>query len=103
MKKPARPTLGAKLVMGKPAGSSLSPFEHTAIGAFAGVVEVCIMQPTVAIKNALQEGRSLPANPAQYYRGVVVKYLDTLVWLVFTPRHRLDSCLYRSMLVPLLP
>lgn len=27
---------------------------HTAIGAVAGVVEVTIMQPTVAIKNALQ-------------------------------------------------
>ena len=67
--------------MGRPAGSSLSPIEHTAIGAFAGVVEVCIMQPTVAIKNALQEGRSLPANPAQYYRGVVVIHKDTLFCL----------------------
>lgn len=30
---------------------------HTAIGAVAGVVEVTIMQPTVAIKNALQVSR----------------------------------------------
>ena len=31
-----------------------SALVHTAIGAVAGVVEVTIMQPTVAIKNALQ-------------------------------------------------
>ena len=31
-----------------------SALVHTAIGAVAGVVEVSIMQPTVAIKNALQ-------------------------------------------------
>lgn len=31
-----------------------TPIEHTAIGAFAGLVEVTVMQPTVALKNALQ-------------------------------------------------
>ena len=34
-----------------------SALVHTAIGAVAGVVEVSIMQPTVAIKNALQVRR----------------------------------------------
>ena len=51
---------------------NLSPAVHTAIGGLAGIIEVCIMQPTVAVKNALQEGRPLPANPAAYYRGLLV-------------------------------
>lgn len=58
--------------MGKAETDSLSSVEHTAIGALAGIVEVGIMQPTVAIKNALQEGRPLPAAPAAYYRGLLV-------------------------------
>jgi hypothetical protein len=53
-------------------GESLSPWEHTAIGALAGFVEVCVMQPTVGVKNALQEGRSVPRNPAVLYRGLTV-------------------------------
>lgn len=52
--------------------SSVSPIEHTAIGAFAGFVEVSIMQPTVTIKNALQEGRALPRTPLALYRGYLV-------------------------------
>jgi hypothetical protein len=42
------------------------------IGALAGMTEVTIMQPTVAIKNALQEGRPLPRTPVAYYRGLAV-------------------------------
>lgn len=34
--------------------STVTPAEHTAIGALGGTVEVCIMQPLVGIKNALQ-------------------------------------------------
>lgn len=45
------------------------------IGAFAGMTEVTIMQPTVAIKNALQEGRPLPRTPVAYYRGLAVSYI----------------------------
>ena len=52
--------------------ASLSPWEHTMIGAFAGMTEVTIMQPTVAIKNALQEGRPLPRTPVAFYRGLAV-------------------------------
>lgn len=58
--------------------ASLSPWEHTMIGAFAGMTEVTIMQPTVAIKNALQEGRPLPRTPVAFYRGLAVSVLDTL-------------------------
>lgn len=45
------------------------------IGALAGMTEVTIMQPTVAIKNALQEGRPLPRTPLAYYRGLSVSYI----------------------------
>lgn len=53
---------------------TLSAAEHTVIGAAAGTIEVLINQPTVAVKNALQEGRPLPANPAAYYRGLLVSH-----------------------------
>ncbi len=53
-------------------GESLSPWQHTGIGAFAGFVEVCVMQPTVGVKNALQEGRPVPRNPMVLYRGLTV-------------------------------
>ena len=36
-----------------------TPLQHTLIGGGAGVLEVCIMQPTVCMKNALQVRRSL--------------------------------------------
>ncbi|KAL4458201.1 hypothetical protein ABPG75_013066 [Micractinium tetrahymenae] len=52
--------------------STVTPLEHTAIGALAGVTEVCIMQPTVGIKNALQEGRPVPRTLPTLYRGLVV-------------------------------
>jgi len=52
--------------------STLSPIEHTAIGALAGVLEVSVMQPTVTVKNALQEGRALPKTPLAFYRGYLV-------------------------------
>ena len=51
---------------------SLSPIEHTAIGAVAGSMEVLLMQPTIAIKNALQEGRPVPWSPKLLYRGLGV-------------------------------
>ncbi|CAL5225283.1 g8081 [Coccomyxa viridis] len=51
---------------------SLSPSDHTAIGAVAGSMEVLLMQPTIAIKNALQEGRPVPWSPKLLYRGLGV-------------------------------
>ena len=50
----------------------LSPVEHTGIGAIAGSMEVLLMQPTIAIKNALQEGRAISWSPNALYRGLVV-------------------------------
>jgi len=34
--------------------AAATPLQHTLIGGGAGVLEVCIMQPTVCVKNALQ-------------------------------------------------
>ena len=55
------------------AEASLTSLEMTAIGAVSGTVEVCIMQPTVAVKNAIQEGRPIPRAPAGLYRGLLVR------------------------------
>lgn len=51
----------------------MTSFEHTLIGGGSGALEVCIMQPLVAIKNALQEGRPIPTNPLHLYRGLLVR------------------------------
>ena len=54
---------------------SLTSLEMTAIGAVSGTFEVCVMQPTVAVKNAIQEGRPIPRTPAGLYRGLLVSLL----------------------------
>ncbi|GFR52575.1 hypothetical protein Agub_g15168 [Astrephomene gubernaculifera] len=56
--------------------STVTPLEHTAIGALGGTVEVCIMQPLVGIKNALQEGRPIPRHPAHLYRGLLMNVVS---------------------------
>lgn len=43
-----------------------------AIGGAAGVIEVLLQQPSVAWKNAIQDGRPLPWNPRMLYRGVAI-------------------------------
>jgi solute carrier family 25 citrate transporter 1 len=58
--------------------SRVTPLEHTLIGAVGGVMEVCLMQPMVAFKNALQEGRPLPRTPVQMYRGLLVRVLGVV-------------------------
>jgi solute carrier family 25 citrate transporter 1 len=58
--------------------SKVSALEHTAVGALAGIMEVAIMQPTVGIKNALQEGRPIPRTPVALYRGVGVSPLQRM-------------------------
>ncbi|GMH33328.1 hypothetical protein BSKO_01162 [Bryopsis sp. KO-2023] len=56
--------------------SRVSAAEHTIIGGMAGMGEVTIMQPIVAIKNALQEGRAVPWNVAHLYRGLGINILS---------------------------
>ena len=50
----------------------LSASTHAAIGAVSGVIEVTLLHPTVAWKNALQEGRQLNLRPTALYRGYVM-------------------------------
>lgn len=64
---------------------SLSPSDHTAIGAVAGSMEVLLMQPTIAIKNALQEGRPVPWSPKLLYRGLGVSAQLRTVVVPLTP------------------
>jgi hypothetical protein len=45
---------------------------ETMLGAVAGCVEVSCMQPTIAIKNAVQEGRAVSFTPTALYRGYFV-------------------------------
>lgn len=57
--------------------SSVTPLEHTVIGGIAGFTEVCVMQPTIAIKNALQQGRPIPMSPSVLYRGLAINSAAT--------------------------
>ena len=51
----------------------MTPVDHAVVGGISGTIEVMLLQPTIALKNAIQEGRPLPATPAQLYRGVGVR------------------------------
>lgn len=51
---------------------NLSASTHAAIGAGSGLVEVTLLHPSVAWKNALQEGRPLPTAPRALYRGFAI-------------------------------
>lgn len=42
---------------------------HTSLAEHCGC---CLPQPTIAIKNALQEGRPIPWHPRALYRGLAV-------------------------------
>jgi Mitochondrial carrier protein len=48
----------------------LTVWNSGVIGVAAGVAEVLVQHPTVAWKNALQQGRALPRTPVELYRGV---------------------------------
>ena len=50
----------------------LNPVDHAVIGGISGTVEVCMMQPTIALKNAFQEGRPISFTPSHLYRGIGV-------------------------------
>eukprot|EP00238_Polyblepharides_amylifera_P008384 CAMPEP_0196593952 /NCGR_PEP_ID=MMETSP1081-20130531/76998_1 /TAXON_ID=36882 /ORGANISM="Pyramimonas amylifera, Strain CCMP720" /LENGTH=181 /DNA_ID=CAMNT_0041918079 /DNA_START=95 /DNA_END=637 /DNA_ORIENTATION=+ len=52
--------------------SQLSAIDLAAIGAFAGVVEVSLQQPTVTAKNYLQQGKAVPLSPSILYRGWLI-------------------------------
>ncbi|EEY69047.1 Mitochondrial Carrier (MC) Family [Phytophthora infestans T30-4] len=50
----------------------LSGLQNGAVGSIAGMIEVMLQQPTVAIKNAVQQGRPVPWSMPALYRGVIV-------------------------------
>ncbi|RLN45147.1 hypothetical protein BBJ29_007500 [Phytophthora kernoviae] len=50
----------------------LSGLQNGAVGSIAGMIEVMLQQPTVAMKNAVQQGRPIHWNVAALYRGVGV-------------------------------
>ena len=53
-------------------GKKFSFWEQTGIGGLSGIIEVCCTQPTVAVKNALQEARPIHFTPRFMYTGLVV-------------------------------
>ncbi|RLN97556.1 hypothetical protein BBJ28_00017552 [Nothophytophthora sp. Chile5] len=50
----------------------LSGLQNGAVGSIAGMIEVMLQQPTIAIKNAVQQGRAIPWAVPALYRGVGV-------------------------------
>lgn len=50
----------------------LSGLQNAAVGSLAGMVEVLAQQPTIAVKNAVQQGRPVPWALPALYRGVGV-------------------------------
>jgi hypothetical protein len=52
----------------------MTPVDHAIIGGISGTIEVCLLQPTVAMKNAFQEGRRLSLAPSHLYRGIGVRF-----------------------------
>lgn len=50
----------------------LSGLQNGTVGSIAGMIEVILQQPTVAIKNALQQSRTIPWSVQVLYRGVGV-------------------------------
>jgi len=66
--------VGLAPLLGRRAGCiaamSLSTAESAACGALAGIVEISASQPTISLKNALQDGRPLSFRPSDLYRGL---------------------------------
>ncbi|KAG7382659.1 hypothetical protein PHYBOEH_010393 [Phytophthora boehmeriae] len=50
----------------------LSALQNGAVGSLAGMIEMTIQQPWVAVKNAVQQGRPIPRSVAAFYRGLGV-------------------------------
>ncbi len=50
----------------------LRPGELVGIGALAGVIELCIQQPTIYFKNQIQRNAEIVFRPSHWYRGLVV-------------------------------
>ncbi|KAG0575421.1 hypothetical protein KC19_5G002800 [Ceratodon purpureus] len=51
---------------------TLTALESSVVGAISGMIEVFIQQPSVNIKNAVQDKQPVVWNPRILYRGVIV-------------------------------
>ncbi|KAK4535476.1 hypothetical protein CDCA_CDCA05G1501 [Cyanidium caldarium] len=50
----------------------LNPRELIGVGALAGVIELCIQQPTIYFKNQIQRNAQIVLSPRHWYRGLAV-------------------------------
>ncbi|CAM6091843.1 unnamed protein product [Calypogeia fissa] len=50
----------------------LHPAESAGVGALSGIIEVLLQQPSVSIKNSIQDKKPIYWNPRVLYRGVGV-------------------------------
>ncbi|KAG7381363.1 hypothetical protein PHYPSEUDO_006068 [Phytophthora pseudosyringae] len=50
----------------------LSALQNGAVGSLAGMIEMTMQQPWVAVKNAVQQGRPVPRSIPAFYRGLGV-------------------------------
>ncbi|BBN00156.1 hypothetical protein MPTK1_1g26850 [Marchantia polymorpha subsp. ruderalis] len=50
----------------------LNPVESAGVGALSGIIEVVLQQPSVSVKNAIQDKKPISFNPRVLYRGLSV-------------------------------
>jgi len=56
-----------------------TPLQNLILGVLAGSTEVCIMQPTIYMKNASQQGLPLTMSPSLLYRGLGASVINMAV------------------------
>ncbi|CAH0486425.1 unnamed protein product [Peronospora farinosa] len=80
----------------------LSGLQNGLVGSVAGMIEVVLQQPTVAMKNAVQQGRPIQWSPWALYRGVGVSLasIAPVTALQFAVNGRLLRCLTTSGRAP---
>mmetsp|Transcript_41218 Transcript_41218/g.78731 ORF Transcript_41218/g.78731 Transcript_41218/m.78731 type:complete len:270 (-) Transcript_41218:327-1136(-) len=78
--------------------NSLTAMDTAAIGGIAGAVEVTLQQPTVTMKNFLQQGKPIPLNPKVLYRGWFVNCasIAPICCIQFGVNRALENFLERS-------
>ncbi|KAE9243006.1 hypothetical protein PF004_g6350 [Phytophthora fragariae] len=76
----------------------LSGLQNGAVGSIAGMIEVMLQQPSVAIKNAVQQGRPIPWSVPALYRGVGVSLAS--IAPVSAIQFAVNGRLLRALTVP---
>lgn len=77
---------------------SLNGFHHAAIGGLSGMTEICMQQPTIAIKNAMQQNKPILWKPSFMYRGLGVSCVSVapIVAIQFGVNGMLGQALMRK-------